>query len=67
MYASENVEVTSREDDDSRILYILNYGDSEGIYELHDEGMEIINGIEFGAGMHKIAPKDVHIIKTLKS
>ena len=66
MYASEGVEVTSREDDTATVIYILNHGDSEGIYELHDEGMEIINGIEFGAGMHKIAPKDVHIIKILK-
>ncbi len=67
IYASENVEVTSRENDEAVILYILNHGEGEGIYELHDEGMEIINGIEFGAGMHKIAPKDVHIIKTLKN
>ncbi len=66
IYASENVEVTSREDETARVLFILNHGDTEGIYELHDEGMEIINGIEFGAGMHKIAPKDVHIIRTEK-
>ena len=67
IYASETVEVTSREDNEYRLLFILNHGDSEGIYELHDEGMEIINGIEFGVGMHKIAPKDVHIIKTAKN
>ena len=67
IYASEGVEITTRENDEATVLYILNHGDGEGIYELHDEGMEIINGIEFGAGMHKIAPKDVHIIKTMKS
>ncbi len=67
IYASENVEVTSRENDEAVILYILNHGEGEGIYELHEEGMEIINGIELGAGMHKIAPKDVHIVKRLKN
>ncbi len=66
MYASEGVEVTSRENDEALVYYILNHGDAEGIYELPDEGMELINGIEFGAGMHKIAPKDVHIIRIMK-
>ncbi len=66
MYASDGVEVTSRENDEALVYYILNHGDAEGIYELPDEGMELINGIEFGAGMHKIAPKDVHIIRIMK-
>lgn len=62
-FTSADVEVTSRENDKEKIIYVLNHGDGEGIYELPDDGVELISGIELASGMHRISPKDVHIIK----
>ncbi|WP_035769317.1 beta-galactosidase [Butyrivibrio sp. NC2002] len=66
MYTSGDVEVTSREDEDRKMLYILNHGDGEGIYELPEDGVELISGIELASGMHRIAAKDVHVIEIKK-
>ncbi len=65
-YTSGDVEVTSREGDNGKILYVLNHGDCEGIYELPEDGVELISGIELASGMHRITAKDVHIIKIMK-
>lgn len=65
-FTSGDVEVTVRENDEAKVLYVLNHGDGEGIYELFEDGTELISGIELASGMHRIAAKDVHIIKIVK-
>ena len=57
------VEVTSRENESARLLYILNHNDSETAVSLPERMQDLISGETFEAGEIVLAAKDVKILQ----
>ena len=62
----EGVEVTSREDDKKRLIFIMNHNDTKVKLELPVRGVDIITGAERMAGEMVLEAKDVVILKVEK-
>lgn len=64
---SSDLEITVRENDSYRYIFILNHSDSDQKFTLSTSGTDILNGNVINSGLScSISSKDVKIIKQLK-
>lgn len=61
--APRGVEVTSRENEGGRLLYILNHNDGDAQINLPEAMRDLISGEDLAAGTHLLKPKDVKILR----